>query len=88
LAVPDLSGDEPVRLLNLTPDGMTRFRLPGERPTIVADIGMGERAPPVLLHTVVIRPTRGLVDLVWRASLNYPGADWLPHMRRLAGWVP
>jgi hypothetical protein len=87
LALPYLVGDEPVRLLNLTEDGMTGFRLPGEKPGIVADIGMGEVMPEVVLHSVVIQPDQAMVDLVWRSAVSYPGTAWLPHMRRLAGWV-
>jgi hypothetical protein len=87
LALPHLAGTEAVRLLNLSKDGDVRFRLPGDRPTIVADIGRGESAPEAVLHSVVIEPEHRRVDLVWRGSLAYPGAAWLPHMRRLAGWV-
>jgi hypothetical protein len=87
LALPLLAGTEAVRLLHLSKDGDVRFRLPGDRPTIVADIGEGESAPEAVLHSVVIEPDHRRVDLVWRSSVAYPGAAWLPHMRRLAGWV-
>ena len=87
LALPHLAGDEMVRLLNLMRQGETRFRLPSERPAIVADVGMGETTPEVVLHTVVIQPDQGTVDLVWRGAVAYPGTPWLPHMKRLAGWV-
>jgi hypothetical protein len=87
LALPHLAGDEMIRLLNLTPQGETQFRLPGDRPTIVADVGMGETTPEVVLHTVVIQPDQASVDLVWRGAVGYPGSAWLPHMKRLAGWV-
>lgn len=87
LALPHLTGTEDVRLLHLSKDGDVRFRLPGDRPAIVADIGQGETAPEVVLHSVVIEPDRRHVDLVWRGSVPYPGTAWLPHMRRLAGWV-
>jgi hypothetical protein len=87
LALPYLAGDEPIRLLNLTPAGMVGIRLPGEKPTIIADIGMGEVAPEVVLHSVVIEPERKTVDLVWRGAVAYPGTAWLPHMKRLAGRV-
>jgi hypothetical protein len=87
LALPYLAGDEQVRLVNLTESGSVRFRLPGERPAIIADVGMGEVAPEVVLHSVVIQPDRSAVDLVWRGAVSYPGTAWLPHMRRLAGWI-
>ena len=87
LALPHLAGTEAVRLLHLSKDGDVRFRLPGDRPTIVADIGQGESALEAVLHSVVIEPDCRRVDLVWRGSAPYPGTAWLPHMRRLAGWV-
>jgi hypothetical protein len=87
LALPHLAGDEAVRLLNLTRQGETKFRLPGERPEIVADLGMGETTPEVVLHTVLIQPDRAMVDLVWRGAVGYPGTAWLPHMKRLDGRV-
>jgi len=87
LALPHLAGTEAVRLLHLSKDGDVRFRLPGDRPTIVADIGQGESTPETVLHSVVIEPDHRRVDLVWRASVPYPGAAWLPRMRCLAGRV-
>src|SRR5262249_17001500 len=41
LALPFLSGDEDVRLINLAPEGELVFRLPGDRPRIGLDIGKG-----------------------------------------------
>src|SRR5262249_48894232 len=73
LAMPHLTGDESVRLVNLTRRGDTRFRLPGERPEIVADVGMGETTPEVVLHAVLIQPDLGTLDLVWRGAVGYPG---------------
>ena len=46
-----------------------------------------ETTPEVVLHTVSIQPDQASVDLVWRATVGYPGTAWLPHMKRLAGWV-
>jgi hypothetical protein len=34
-------------------------------------------------HTVCIRPAEKPVDLVWRATHEYPGTDWLPETK---GW--
>lgn len=78
-----LRGDEPVTLGGLTPDGLLKFSLPGDTPTIRLDIGLGEQQPAPRLHTVSIRPDDGEVDLVWRASTVYPGYAWLPKMTRL-----
>jgi hypothetical protein len=80
LTLPFLSGEEEVRLTNLTPEGDLSFRLPGERPGIGLDVGEGMREPPVFLHTVMIRLEDRQVDLVWRAAVPYPGPDWLPQM--------
>jgi hypothetical protein len=87
LAVQGLRGDEPVRLTNLTRSGRAEFRLPGNAPTIVADIGAGESRPDVGLRSVVIEPDTARVTLIWGASLAYPGQAWLAHMKRLAAFV-
>jgi hypothetical protein len=83
LALPALQGDEPVALGGLTPDGLLRFRLPGERPRITLDIGRGEQELAVQLHTVSIRAEDREFDLVWRGAATYPGYEWLPKMTRL-----
>lgn len=83
LAVAFLTGDEPVRLTNLTPDGLLSFRLPGEQPRIALDIGKGPHDPGTVLHTVQVRLDENEVDLVWRAAVPYPGPEWLPEMRKM-----
>jgi hypothetical protein len=83
LALPFLSGDEPIRTVLLTPEGEVDFQLPGERPQIGLDIGMGIQEPPVVLHTVMIHIEERQLDLVWRAAVPYPGPDWLPQMRKM-----
>ena len=87
LALHGLRGDERVRLVNLTPDGRAEFRLPGGSPRIVADIGAGETQPEVRLYSVMIEPDAARLTLIWGASVPYPGPAWLPHMKRLAGFV-
>lgn len=67
--------------------GRCSFRLSGQRPTVVADIGAGERETDVALHSVLIQPDTPRVDLVWRGAPHHPGADWPPHMRRLTARV-
>jgi hypothetical protein len=79
----DLKGDEPVTLGGMSKEGTVRFSLPGNTPTILVDIGLGEQQPPAKLHTVSIRPDDSEVDLVWRASRVYEGYHWLPQMKRL-----
>jgi hypothetical protein len=83
LVMPYLAGEEDVRLTNLTPDGNLAFRLPGDKPKLGLDIGQGMQEPEVVLHTVMMRPEEGQIDLVWRGAVPYPGPDWLPSMRKM-----
>lgn len=83
LALPYLTGSEPVLAENLGPDGRLSFQLPGETPRIALDIGAGPQEPPVVLHTVMLRMDDLQVDLVWRGAVPYPGPDWLPQMRKM-----
>jgi hypothetical protein len=83
LAFPFLAGSETFRLTNLTPAGTLAFRLPGEAPSIMLDIGLGENELKPFLHTVCVRLEEKQVDLVWRGAHPYPGLDWLPEMKRL-----
>jgi hypothetical protein len=83
LALPFLTGDEEIVLGNLSPDGDVSFHLPGDRPRIGLDIGLGLNEPEVVLHTVMIRMEELQMDLTWRGAVPYPGPDWLPQMRKL-----
>ena len=83
LIATELSGDETVRLMNLTPDGRLEFPLPGDRPEIMLDIGLGKNTLETRLHTVCIRCGEMRVDLIWQGAHEYPGYDWLPEMKRL-----
>ncbi|HUQ84043.1 MAG TPA: DUF2169 domain-containing protein [Gemmatimonadaceae bacterium] len=83
MTFPDLKGDEQIMLGGLSPDGLLRFTLPADPPTITIDIGLGEQQPPPKLHTVSIRPDDREFDLVWRAATPYEGYSWLPKMKRL-----
>jgi hypothetical protein len=83
LALPYLSGGEPIRLYNLAPEGQTEFFLPKDIPKIMLDIGLGENELKAVLHTVCIRLEERQVDLVWRGAHEYPGVDWLPEMKRM-----
>ena len=83
LAMPYLTGGEQVVTENLVPEGILTFRLPGEAPKIALDIGAGLQAPPVVLHTVMVRMDDRQVDLVWRVAVPYPGRDWFPQMRKM-----
>jgi hypothetical protein len=78
-----LAGTEPVRLVGLALAGALEFSLPGERPKLMLDIGIGESELEPVLHTVCIRPDDMQVDLIWRGAHPYPGLDWLPEMKSL-----
>lgn len=79
----DLRGDEEMHLLGLTPGQMLSFRLPGEMPRIGLDLGQGLKPLGTSLQTISIRPDELAMDLIWQASLSYPGYAWLPKMTRL-----
>jgi len=83
LAVPFLKGGERIRLAHVTPDGLLQFTVPADPPRIGLDIGMGIRALPPVLQTVLIRTEDKQVDLLWRGAHEFPGVDWLPEMTRL-----
>ncbi len=83
LALPFLTGGEPVHTRNLSPDGDLSFLLPQDSPRIGLDIGSGVQAPEVTLHTVMIHMDERKVDLLWRGAVPYPGRDWLPQMRKM-----
>jgi hypothetical protein len=83
LDFPYLAGTEKIVLENLTPEGRLEFTLPGERPQVRIDIGMGPQEPESVLHTVQIHGEENQVDMVWRAAIPYPGMDWLPQMTKL-----
>jgi hypothetical protein len=83
LVLPFLSGNEPVTLMNLDPQGKTEFHLPGERPRIGLDIGQGVQEPPVVLHTVMIRLDERQVDLLWRGAVSYAGLDSLSELKKM-----
>jgi hypothetical protein len=83
LAVPHLTGDEPVQLRNLDPSGDLSFNLPGKTPVISIDWGKGVEKPPVALHTVAIFGELMVVDLVWRGAVVYDGRPDFVDMTRM-----
>jgi hypothetical protein len=87
LAIHGLRGTETIRLVNLTPKNYTEIRLPGEQPTVIADIGAGQARPDMRLHSIVLEPDAARVTLIWGGSLPYPGPAWLSHMKCLSGFV-
>jgi len=83
LWMPFLSGNEAVKCVGLTANGILDFCLPGETPAIGLDIGLGEHRLEPVLHSVTVRLEDNEVDLVWRAAREYPGVEWLSKMKRL-----
>jgi len=87
LSFPYLRGDEAIRLRGLTTEGMLRFLLPGEKPTLRLDIGEGTQVLDPVLHTVQIRGEERQIDMVWRGCLPYPGIEYLADMTTLLAEV-
>jgi hypothetical protein len=83
LAMRGLSPGALIRLARLTPEGPLSFTLPDRWPEIMLDIGLGENALPVALHTVSVRVEERRADMIWRGAHPYPGYQWLPEMRQL-----
>jgi hypothetical protein len=65
-----LQGDEPVDLINLTPEGRMQFNLPGVRPLCqVLRAGNKEAEKiPMNLDTVLFEPDERTVCMVWRGA--------------------
>jgi hypothetical protein len=82
-----LAGDESVVLGRLTPDGVLKFSLPGDTPSIGLDLGQGVQPLEPRLHTVSIRPDEQELDLIWRGAQTYEGPSWLSKMTRLQAEV-
>ncbi len=85
--LPDLAGDEVVRLVNLDPSGSTQFQLPGRAPLLTLDRGQGPEPVVPRLDTLVIDRDALRVTLVWRGHLPYGGADELKGYKKLVGDV-
>ena len=87
LALPFLSGGEPVRLRNLSPDGPVSFTLPRDRPRITLGFGRGENNLESVLHTAQVRVEERRLDMIWRGAVRHPGIEWMPEMKRLVAEV-
>jgi hypothetical protein len=83
LAVAGLKEGDLIRLVNMSPSGELLFHFPGDPPSVLIDIGLGECSPPAAVHTVCIRADDGEVDIVWRFACVHPGIGWLPEMKKL-----
>jgi hypothetical protein len=87
LSLPFLCGDERIRLKNVSPEGTIEFRLAGDRPRLMLDIGLGENELEALIHTVQVRVENSQVDVVWRGAHHFPGLDWLTQLKRFRSEV-
>jgi hypothetical protein len=87
LVLPYLEGNETLRLSNLTPSGSLAFQLPGETPSMMLDIGLGENELKPFIHSICLRLEEMQVDMVWRGAHSYPGSDWLPEMKKMVAEV-
>ncbi len=68
--IPYPQGDEEITLLNLAPEGLTRFRVPKESVPILLIPYQGEdRWVDGVIDTMLIEPDQGRVALTWRAIL-------------------
>jgi len=64
-----LTGGEPVELAGFRPDVPERFNLPTIRPRVRFNVSGAIDERPAILDTVIIEPTAGRLQLVWRAAL-------------------
>jgi hypothetical protein len=83
LALPDLKGDETIRMVHLDPRGDFTLKLPGAPPRIGIDLGDSPRYPEVVLQTVCVLKEAGRVYLVWRGAVGYPGPEKLDAIKRM-----
>jgi hypothetical protein len=64
-----LKGGEPVEVINASPHGPLRFRLPICRVEAAVRIAGKTESPPFNLETVLIEPSASILCLTWRAEL-------------------
>jgi hypothetical protein len=70
-----LHGDEPVQLVNLTPEGSLRFQLPKTFLTFSTFFGSRREEHRSRLGTILIEPDARKLKLVWHTSLSVRGED-------------
>jgi len=64
-----LRGGEPVEVVNASPKGPLRFRLPGVDLASTVRIGGKEETPSFLLETVLLEPSANRLCMLWRACV-------------------
>lgn len=69
-----LAGGELVELVNLSPQGVDRFALPGCRLAVTLSIGRERITRPARLETVILSPAVSQFSLLFRAALPCDGS--------------
>lgn len=87
LVLTDVAPGMRIRLARLTPEPFLTFTLPDDWPQIGLDIGQDVQDLAVALHSVLIDVEARQAHLVWRGAQAYPGAAWLPSLKRLRAEV-
>ena len=64
-----MTGGEPVELAGFRPGVPERFNLPSVKPRVRFNVAGSMEERTVMLDTVIIEPTAGRLQLVWRAAL-------------------
>ena len=64
-----LTGGEPVELVNLSPSGAARFRLPRCELRAAVRVASSEEHPPLLLDRVLIEPGASRLCMLWRGAV-------------------
>jgi hypothetical protein len=65
-----LAGGEPVEVVNASPSGPLRFRLPRAELTCVVTIAGRPENPPLALETVLIEPDEARLSMLWRGAAS------------------
>ncbi len=84
---PDLRGDEPVTLTNLTKNGTMWFKLPGKVLTGELDRGNGVERQDLKLDTLVIDVEAKQATLLWRTQFPLKSWDEIATYPHMVGWV-
>ncbi|MBK8805065.1 MAG: DUF2169 domain-containing protein [Fibrobacteres bacterium] len=85
LKLPYLKGDEDVALGYMDPDHpIFKFPLPGKRPAVWMDVGMGREWMDTVLQSVIITKGNNQLSMVWRGSCRYDGPESMAEWTKFA----
>jgi hypothetical protein len=82
-----LVGREPVRLLNLTPEGVVDFQLPRFALGLTTLIGRDVIYRRPVLRTILIEPDERRIIMVWHDALRCHGRKYLVHRTEIVSKV-